>query len=108
MRGLAIVAAVLVATPVAGQDVERIRGDDVAVYNLAGTVEVVRGSGSEVVVRIERRGADASELRIETGGQQCCSRQIPNDMPARKNSTSVRSAGSVSSTSILRMELGDV
>jgi hypothetical protein len=39
----------------------------VAVYNLAGRVEVVRGSGSDVVVRIARGGADASELRLATG-----------------------------------------
>jgi hypothetical protein len=67
MRGMAIVAAALVAAPVAGQEVERIDGGDVAIYNLAGRVEVVRGSGSEVVVRIERGGPDASELLVEVG-----------------------------------------
>lgn len=67
MRGLAFVAAALLAVPAAGQEVERVRGDDVAVYNLAGTVEVVRGSGSEVVVRIRRGGRDASDLRVERG-----------------------------------------
>ncbi len=67
MRGMVLMAAVLIAAPVTGQEVERISGRDVAVYNLAGHVEVVRGSGSDVVVRIDRGGADASELRIEAG-----------------------------------------
>jgi len=37
----------------------------VAVYNLAGTVEVVAASGSEVRVEVERRGGDGGELRVE-------------------------------------------
>lgn len=65
MVGLA--AAFLLAAPVAGQEVHRLAGDDVAVYTLAGRVEVVRGSGSDVVVRVTRGGADASQLSIETG-----------------------------------------
>ncbi len=67
MKRVALVVAALVAAPVAAQEVERIPGGDVAVYNLAGRVQVVRGSGSDVVVRIDRRGDDASELRVETG-----------------------------------------
>ena len=62
-----VAAATIAAAPVTAQEVERIAGGDVAVYNLAGRVNVVRGSGSDVVVRIERGGADASELQIETG-----------------------------------------
>jgi len=60
-------AAALVAAPVGAQEVHRVSGDDVAIYNLAGRVEVVPGSGSDVVVRIDRGGRDAAELRIETG-----------------------------------------
>ena len=60
MRGMVFMAAALMAAPVTGQEVERLSGGDVAVYNLAGHVEVVRGSGSDVVVRIDRGGADAS------------------------------------------------
>lgn len=68
MRTFAVVAAaMLAAAPVQAQEVERISGRDVAIYNLAGTVDVVRGSGSDVVVRIDRGGRDASELMIETG-----------------------------------------
>lgn len=61
------VAAVLIAMPVGAQEVQRVQGGTAAIYNLAGHVEVVRGSGSDVVVRIERGGRDASSLQIETG-----------------------------------------
>ena len=67
MRGMVLVAAALIAAPIGAQEVERISGGEVSVYNLAGHVEVVRGSGSDVVVRISRGGADASQLSIETG-----------------------------------------
>jgi lia operon protein LiaG len=67
MKTMAWVAAVIVATPVAGQEVVRVSGDDVAVYDLAGHVQVVRGAGSDVVVRIQRGGADAASLRVENG-----------------------------------------
>lgn len=67
MKGVVILAAALMAVPVGAQEVERISGRDVSVYNLAGNVDIVRGSGSEVVVRIDRGGRDAADLRIETG-----------------------------------------
>ena len=60
-------AAVAVAVPIQAQEVERISGRDVAIYNLAGRVEIVRGSGSDVTVRIDRGGSDADQLIIETG-----------------------------------------
>lgn len=65
---LALAGALLV-TPqgVRAQETHRIPGRSVAVYNLAGTVEVVAGSGSDVVVRMTRRGRDADRLAIETG-----------------------------------------
>jgi hypothetical protein len=67
MRWLLGVAAALVCLPVGAQEVERISGREVAIYNIAGRVELVRGSGSEVVVRIDRGGRDAELLSIETG-----------------------------------------
>jgi len=66
MMGWAI-AACLLALPAGAQEVQRIAGQDVAVYTLAGRVEIVRGTGTEVVVRITRGGSDASRLRVETG-----------------------------------------
>lgn len=65
MMGCAV--AVLVAAPVQGQEVERVAGSSVAIFNLAGHVEIIRGSGSDVVVRIARGGADAASLQVETG-----------------------------------------
>jgi lia operon protein LiaG len=44
-----------------------IRGADVAIYNLAGRMRAVAGSGDAVAVEITRVGADASKLRIESG-----------------------------------------
>lgn len=69
MHGMArvVMAALMVAVPVSAQEVQRVAGRDVAIYNLAGRVEVVGGGGSEVVVRITRGGADASQLAVETG-----------------------------------------
>jgi hypothetical protein len=65
MTGLA--TACLLAAPVAAQEVHQLAGADVAVYTLAGRVQVVRGTAADVVVRITRGGAGASQLRIETG-----------------------------------------
>lgn len=66
-RMMGVVAAVLMAVPLSAQDVHRLSGRSVAVYNLAGQVEIVRGSGSDVVVRVDRAGSDARELRVEVG-----------------------------------------
>ena len=38
-------ALALVATALSAQEVERLRGPEVAVYNLAGRMEIVRGEG---------------------------------------------------------------
>ncbi len=67
MKRMLWVAALWIAVPASAQDVERLGGGEVAVYNLAGEVDIVRGSGSEVVVRITRGGRDAASLSIETG-----------------------------------------
>jgi lia operon protein LiaG len=44
-----------------------LRGDHVAVYDLAGSLAVVAGSGSETVVEVTPGGGDAARLRIATG-----------------------------------------
>lgn len=65
---LGAVLALAAAAPAAAQDVERyqLSGDEVAVYDLVGRVEVVPGTGSHVLVEVRRGGADARELRIVT------------------------------------------
>lgn len=45
----------------------RVSGDRVAIYNLAGQVQVRGGSGSDVVVQVRSGGDDRDELRVETG-----------------------------------------
>jgi lia operon protein LiaG len=49
------------------QDSYSLSGDRVAIYNLAGEVEVVSGSGSDVEVQVSIGGSDGSELVFETG-----------------------------------------
>ena len=66
-RGLIALAAILATAPISAQEVERVSGRSVAIYNIAGHVEIVPGSGSDVVVRIARHGDDADRLSIETG-----------------------------------------
>lgn len=44
-----------------------LKGDSVAVYNLVGELHVEAGSGSDVTVQVERGGADAAKLDIQTG-----------------------------------------
>ena len=59
-----------------------IEGDHVAVYNLAGRVSVVPGTGTGVVVTVEPRGADGGQLSIETGeirGRQALRVRYPDD-----------------------------
>jgi lia operon protein LiaG len=67
----ACLALALIAAPTLGvaQTPERrtLAGDDVAVYNIAGVMQVVGGSGSDVTVEITRGGGEASKLQIESG-----------------------------------------
>lgn len=67
MMRMAWVAAAIAAAPLSAQEVHRVTGRDVAIYNVAGRVEVVGGSSSDVVVRVTRGGGDARDLTIETG-----------------------------------------
>jgi hypothetical protein len=62
----ALIASSAAASATAAERVT-VRGANVAIYNLAGKVEVVPGTGSEVVVEIARGGRDASDLELETG-----------------------------------------
>jgi len=75
--------ALMVALPAGGQEVHRLSGTDVAVYNLAGATHVVRGTGSDVVVRVTRGGSDAARLEVEAGlvgGRQTLRVRYPDDL----------------------------
>jgi lia operon protein LiaG len=62
------VAVALVAIPAAAQTPRQVlKGDSIAVYNLVGQVRVEAGSGSDVVVEIQRGGADAAKLDVQSG-----------------------------------------
>lgn len=58
-------AAALAVSPLDAQESYRLGSDAVSIYNLAGSVEVVEGSGSDVVVEVRRGGADADALEVE-------------------------------------------
>ena len=59
-----LAAGLLVVAPLAGQENYALDGNRVAIYNLAGQVELIRGSGSEVTVEVTRAGEDADQLEI--------------------------------------------
>jgi lia operon protein LiaG len=44
-----------------------LKGDTIAVYNLVGELRVEPGSAGDVVVELRLGGADAKELKVETG-----------------------------------------
>lgn len=82
--GVASLGLVALATPMAGvgQEEHRVPGSEVAVYNLAGAVEIVPGSGSEVVVHVMRGGKDAGQLEVgvrEVEGRQSLIIRYPAD-----------------------------
>ena len=65
---LAGAAALSWAHPAAAQTEQRtLTGERVAVYNLVGKLRVQPATGNQVVVDITRGGADARELKIESG-----------------------------------------
>lgn len=59
----------MAAAPVAAQNQERfvLGGGPAAVYNLVGEIDVVAGTGSDVVVEVMRGGRDGDALRMEVG-----------------------------------------
>ena len=72
LLGTAILSSLVSSTVVAqgttaATEQRSIRGAQVAIYNLAGRVRAVPGTGDAVVVEIARGGADASKLKIESG-----------------------------------------
>src|SRR2546430_9910475 len=58
----------LFVIPAAAQTTRHVlKGDSVAVYNLVGELRVEAGSGSDVVVDLQRGGTDAAKLQVESG-----------------------------------------
>ena len=75
LRSAAAVAAAISLTSIAipsaltaqATGTFRVQGERVEIYNVAGTVRLQSGSGSDVVVEVEAGGADADRLTVETG-----------------------------------------
>ncbi len=69
LAALLLTASAVAGSPLAAQTPERftLHGADAAVYDPAGRVQVVAGSGSDVVVEVTRQGRDAGRLRIVSG-----------------------------------------
>jgi len=62
------VAVALLAIPAYAQTSRQVlKGDSVAIYNLVGELRVEAGSGSDVTVEIQRGGADAAKLDVQSG-----------------------------------------
>jgi lia operon protein LiaG len=74
----------LLTTPAAAQTSRHVlKGDSVAIYNLVGELRVEGGSGSDVVVEVQRGGADAAKLDIQSGplrGRQTLRIVYPDDV----------------------------
>lgn len=68
-RAPALLLLALLAGPAGASAQERftVGGPRVAIHNLAGRVEVQRGTGSAVVVEMTRGGRDGGRLRVEQG-----------------------------------------
>jgi lia operon protein LiaG len=65
---LLLSAGVFLSSPVSAQTSRHVlKGDSVAVYNLVGELRVEAGSGSDVVVEVQRGGDDSAKLEILTG-----------------------------------------
>jgi hypothetical protein len=61
-------AVFALALPLHAQSVEhRTISSPAAIYNIAGTIHVVRGTGSDITVDVARGGRDADKLSIATG-----------------------------------------
>jgi hypothetical protein len=65
---LLVSAAAFLSNPVSAQTSRHLlKGDSVAIYNLVGELRVQPGSGSDVAVDVQRGGADAAQLEIQSG-----------------------------------------
>lgn len=64
---ISLTAFLTIAHPALAQTPDRysISGATVAVYNLAGSVTIERGTGANVVVEVTRAGRDAARLQVE-------------------------------------------
>jgi lia operon protein LiaG len=69
MWALSAIALLTMVAPPAAEAQERyaIGGNHVAIYNIAGEIDVVGTAGGQVTVEVARGGRDAPGLRVEVG-----------------------------------------
>lgn len=82
MSGLAVAGVVVMQGHRDAPQDSYILDGNPAVYALAGEVEVVRGSGPDVVVEVELRGPDADRLTVEVDeirGRSSLRVRVPDD-----------------------------
>ncbi len=91
-------AVAVVAIPAAAQTSRQVlKGDSVAIYNLVGELRVEAGSGSDVTVEIQRGGADAAKLEVQSGplrGRETLRIIYPDDVIAKRSGSSIRTTSS--------------
>jgi len=78
----ALLATLLLPWNSKAQEELRLTGQEVAIYNLAGRVEVMEGSGSDVVVQVMRGGDDGQRLNLDVtrkDGREALVIQYPGD-----------------------------
>jgi DUF4097 and DUF4098 domain-containing protein YvlB len=92
-------SAVVTIPALAQTETRTVKGATVAIYNLAGRMRAVAGTGDAVTVEITRAGADASRLRVETGalrGRETLRIVYPGDRvvyPESRSRTSINVRG---------------
>lgn len=82
MMVAALSLVTLMIAPAAAQERYNVSGDHVAIYNLAGEVQVTGTSGGAVTVEVARGGADADGLTVQVGdvaGQEALRVIYPSD-----------------------------
>lgn len=62
-----LIALPTIGTAQAANQRVSLGGPNVAIYNLAGSIRAVAGSGSDVSITVAKSGKDADQLRVEQG-----------------------------------------
>jgi Toastrack DUF4097 len=82
--GVGCAALLLAPMPARAQQSQRygVPGSEVAIYDVAGTINIMRGTGPDVQVQVTRVGSDAGRLSVATGeisGRQTLRVVFPGD-----------------------------
>jgi lia operon protein LiaG len=81
----AIAAALLLASPLAAQERHVLTGASATIWNLAGTVRMEAGTGTDVAVEVTRGGSDGERLTVNASGGQLRVRYPSDDIVYRED-----------------------